>query len=160
MKLEIGKVVMHKNLGLCKVIEQTNRDDILYFKLQTISQPCSTLYIPAMNENDTCRDVMNKQEVDELFEYMKTMDIDLTLQNKQKKDTYTKMLHSNDPQQLAILTRTLYLYKEEKRNKKQILGVEDNHIYEQAAKQLHEEIAFAYEIPQEEVIELIITKLK
>ena len=65
MKLEIGIGVMHNNLGLCKVIEHTNRDDILYFKLQTISQPCSTLYIPAMNENDTCRDVMNKQEVDE-----------------------------------------------------------------------------------------------
>ena len=160
MKLEIGKVVMHKSLGLCKVLEVTKRDDIPYYKLQTISPPCSKLFVPAKNDNDTCRNIMNKEDVEELFEYMKTMDPDTTLQNKQKKEMFTKMLHSNDPKQLAYLTRTLYLYREEKRNKKQILGVEDTHIYEQAAKQLHEEIGYVYGIPQDEVVNLIIEKIK
>ena len=159
MKFEIGKVIMHRNLGLCTVIALTERDGIPYYKLQTYYEPHSLLLVPKKGDHSTCREVMSRKECEELFEYMKTMEITVNLANKQKKDVYTKMLYSNDPKQLARLSRSLYLYKEEKRNTKQILSLEDTHIFQAAATYLHNEISFVYGIEVEQVIPFIAEKI-
>ena len=159
MKFEIGKVIMHKTLGLCTVIDMVDRDEMPYYKLQTYHSPHSLLLVPKRGENTTCREVMSREDVDDLLEYMKTMEANFNLHNKQKKESYTRMLHSNDPKQLAQLSRSLYLYKEEKRLKKQILSLEDTHLFQQAATHLHNEIAYVYGIDREDVIEFISNRL-
>ena len=75
MKFEIGKVIMHRNLGLCTVIALIDRDDIPYYKLQTYYEPHSLLLVPKKGDHSTCREVMSKEECEELFEYMKEQPI-------------------------------------------------------------------------------------
>lgn len=160
MEFEIGKVIMHKNLGLCTVIDLMDRDGVPYYKLQTYYAPHSLVLVPKNGDHSTCREVMTKEECEALFEYMKDMDTTINLMSKQKRDQYAKMVHSNDPKQLARLSRSLYLYQEEKRTKKQVFSLQDTYVFKEAANYLHNEISYIYGIDRETVIDLIIEKLQ
>jgi len=150
-----NNVLVHKIHGLCEIIDEIEMGGKKYFKVRVFNESSLVIYCPIDKKDEILRPLLTKDEADDLLRYMKTItEVEYDF-SKKRRTLFKEMYYSGDIKNIAYLARVLFLLKEYKKEKNQDLGLEDNKIFENASKMLHDEFAVVYDINRENIEEFI-----
>lgn len=157
--LEVGKIMAHKSHGICKIVEVLQIGGLDYYKLVPSIDDTMSIFVPISKENELLREVLTKDQADELVSYMKTIDDEIVEDTKERRDAFHKKLLSGDLHDIAYLCRKLYLLKQSKGDTHTKFCITDSTMFEKAHKLLFDELAVAYSIDRNHIEEYIVELL-
>lgn len=147
---KIGTFVSHRSDGICKIVSIEEINGKPFYKLESTGDFHNIVYSPVDSQNQPFRNLITKQETDDLLKYMTTITNFVVESSKKRRELFKSLLYSNDPKKLVFLLKNLYLYKLDKERKNQFLSQEDKYIYKRVKKLLGEEFSIVLNINQEE----------
>ena len=156
--LKVGDLVIHCRDGLAKITGETNINDRAFFLVHIVRESNETIYVPVVGAENIIRPVMEKQEADELIDYMNTISLEYNKNTKQRRDLFKKKLASGDVKEIAYLFRQLYLFKTHPDEVK--VGPVDLDMLGYASNNLLDELALSYDLPRDKIQEFVYSKMK
>lgn len=165
---KVGDKIVYGKNGVCEVVEITQMslsDDSkkeLYYNLKPIYQQGSTIYTPAENGKIAMRAVINKEEAEKLIELIPKIKAE-PIANSNKREMveiYENALSSQDPADLAELTKSIYAKKQIAEQNKKNMGAVDEKFMKKAEEMLFGEHAVALGIEKDDVPEYIAKKIE
>lgn len=150
-KYEVGTYVSHKSEGICKIISIIDINGSSFYKLESKNNFHNIVYSPVDKEEQPFRDLITKEEITQLLDYMKSIKNFNVDSSKKRRETFKEFLYSNDPKKLIYLFKSLYLYKILKEEKNQILSQEDKFIYKKAHSLLNDEFSLVLNLDSSDV---------
>ena len=155
-RYNIGDFLIYGLNGACQVVEIGTLDfagpDKIYYSLKPVSDSRSTIFVPLMKEEEELRSVISKNEADEILEKVK----------KAKAATYTPVrencdviLKSGDNVAVSQMIKLLRGMRRENRKVHKGLNIQEERLLKDAERVFFSEMATAYELSIEEVINKI-----
>ena len=162
--LKVGDLVIHCRDGLAKITGETTINDRAFFLVHIVRESNETIYVPVVGAENIVRPVMEKQEADELIDYMNTISLEYNKNTKQRRDLFKKKLASGDVKEIAYLYRQLYFYEKigGENNTEIKLGPVDIDMLSYAENMLMDELSLTYSVNRDEIkgfVEKRISKL-
>ena len=156
----IGDYVVKSNEGVCRIEDQVfmkgfDREEKPYFMLVPIADARAKLYIPVEAEQQIVRPVMTEQEAMELIGRIDEIECTVIENDKVREKTYKEALHSNDPEQLVGVIKSVFLRSEARRGAGKKATVVDERCFKAAESALYSELGFVLKKEKEEVRKLI-----
>lgn len=158
MKFKIGDQVIHCRDGLAKISSITEIDGREFFLVVCQRQGNETIYVPLDKADIIIRHLMNKEQADEIIDFMNTVTLEFNKNTKQRRDLFKKKLSSGDVHELAYLFRQYQLCRAHPDEVK--LGPVDVDMLSYATNNLLDEFAITYDIPRNKIEEHIYSRLK
>jgi RNA polymerase-interacting CarD/CdnL/TRCF family regulator len=162
MELDINKIIVHKDHGLCKIVGKEYMSFVSknYYIMNPLSTPNMKVMVPEDKTNEFCRDVLTREQCLHIVDSIKNLSDDYIVDNKKRKEEYTKLLHSENLLDIAQLLKYLWTMFENKRANNKAIGSIDTSIFNEAKTKLYSEIQYVLEIKDEDgVIEFIKSRL-
>ena len=158
---KIGQQVMHFREGLSLIVEEKEMSGTLYFIVQPQHEGGEKIYVPVDRAGAVLRQIISKEDIDELIKYMSQIRPELFSNTKQRRDVFKRRLASGDIKDLAYLSMLLYYY----RNPEEIdmpvkFGPADVEMLKNANRTLFDELAIALNIGRDQVEEHVISIMK
>lgn len=155
---EIGKTIIHKDHGLCKIVDiehipSLNKD---YFIMYPKNNDATKIMVPVSMASSMLRDVVSKEECYRIISCFKTIQGEVIQDNKRRKEEYSKLLHSDNLEDLVFLILMFNKLFDEKKNQNKIIGSIDSSMYNEAKNKLLSEIAYVLNISSIEDVEIYI----
>ena len=154
-------MVIYGNQSVCEVVNIGTLSMSMidkkkeYYTLRPIYQRDSVVYVPVDSEKPVMRRVITKEEAQELVKNIPNIKAAWIEKEVEREQEYKKAISSCDPEQLIMIIKTLYSRKKARIEDGKKVTVIDERYFKMAEKQLHEELAFALEIPKEEIADYI-----
>ncbi|HAG70021.1 MAG TPA: CarD family transcriptional regulator [Lachnospiraceae bacterium] len=126
-----------------------------YYTLKPIYQRDSVVYVPVDSEKPVMRPVITKEQAQKLIKNIPNIKAAWIEKEVEREQEYKKAISSCDPEQLIMIIKTLYSRKKARIEDGKKVTVIDERYFKMAEKQLHEELAYALEIPKEEIADYI-----
>ena len=101
-------------------------------------------------DNSKLRRVFNEGELQALIANMPKIEYEWIKDKKQREEFYQKALHSGDCMALIQVIKSIYLVKEEKEKKGKSISYTDLSVFQEAQRQLWEEVAYSAHIAIED----------
>ena len=152
MEYKVGDRVIHSREGLSTIVSETQIAGNDYFVVVADNGDRENIYVMKSRTDNIIRPVMSKEEVNKVFDYMKTIGPEFISNTKQRRDQYRKKLLSGSVYDLAYLSRQLYFYlylNEQGQTVK--LGPTDLQMLRDAEKILFDELAISLNVTPEEL---------
>jgi RNA polymerase-interacting CarD/CdnL/TRCF family regulator len=162
MELDINKIIVHKDHGLCKIVGKEYMSFVSknYYIMNPLSTPNMKVMVPEDKTKEFCRDVLTREQCLHIVDSIKNLSDDYIVDNKKRKEEYTKLLHSENLLDIAQLLKYLWTMFENKRANNKAIGSIDTSIFNEAKTKLYSEIQYVLEIKDEDgVIEFIKSRL-
>lgn len=159
MGYKIGDIVVHKAHGLCEIKNLVKMGDIDYYEVMPQYGERVTIYVPIAFSSTIFIDIISPEEADELLRYLKTIDDDVEIMTKQKRDDFKRMISNGDRKDLIYLAHKLRLLKEDKESKNMDLGFQDQALLEMVNRRLFDEFSLTYAIPRNQIEEFIFDRI-
>ncbi len=150
-------MVVYGNQSVCEVVSVGTLSLSMidkkkkYYTLRPIYQRDSVVYAPVDNEKPVMRPVISKEEAQELVKRIPNIEAAWIEKEVEREQEYKKALSSCDPEKLIMIIKALYKRKKARIEDGKKVTVVDERYFKMAEKQLHEELAYALEMPKEEV---------
>lgn len=113
----------------------------------------TTIQTPA--DNEYIRTIANAQDIQSLFQTMPQLE-NIWIEDKSaREDRFKKLLQSGELQNWAQMAKSIYLTKEERAQIKKDIPEKDKQYLLMAEELLFCEIAYALQIPKEQVLDVI-----
>ncbi len=162
----VNDIVLYGMQGVCTIEEISemcfgkNSDE--YYVLRPVYDDKSTIFVPMHNESLTgkMRAVLSAQEIFELINAMPDEDQIWIENDAERKEEYKSILVNGTRDELIKLIKTLYLRKQELKQKGKKLHVADEHFLKEAEKLLYEEFAHVLKIKREQVLPFIMKQIQ
>lgn len=135
-------VLVHKVHGLCKVIDKINLNNQEFAKVLILNDSNLVIYCPYPKMDEFFREPIKKEEIDNLYEYMRTLPPIHIDGSKKQRELITSLLYSGNIKDIAYLYIALERHKKEKSERKQTLSVVENRTLKSATNLLINEISF------------------
>lgn len=163
---QVGEYVVNANNGVCRVEEVVQmsmpggRGVKECYVIVPLGDCTAKTYIPVENKKRQIRAVMTRSEAQELMDTF--MDIEETWieSDKLREKTYKEAIFSSDPRRLVSILRTMYVRGEMRRAEGKKVTTIDERYFRIAEKNLHGELAFALDMPAEDIRKMILRKVK
>lgn len=153
---EINDKVVHAREGLSTIVNKITMGGNDYFVVHSDRGSAENIYVPVKNATSLMRPIMTKKEAMDVIEYMKTVGAEFISNTKQRRDQYKRRLLSGSVYDLAYLTRQLYFFYYYNENGQLVkLGPTDIQMLIDAETILYDEFALSFEVPREEVGQLV-----
>jgi RNA polymerase-interacting CarD/CdnL/TRCF family regulator len=162
MELDINKIIVHKDHGLCKIVGKEYMSFVSknYYIMNPLSTPNMKVMVPEDKTKEFCRDVLTREQCLHIVDSIKNLSDDYIVDNKKRKEEYTKLLHSENLLDIAQLLKYLWTMFENKRANNKAIGSIDTSIFNEAKTKLYSEIQYVLDIKDEDgVIEFIKSRL-
>jgi RNA polymerase-interacting CarD/CdnL/TRCF family regulator len=162
MELDINKIIVHKDHGLCKIVGKEYMSFVSknYYIMNPLSTPNMKVMVPEDKTKEFCRDVLTREQCLHIVDSIKNLSDDYIVDNKKRKEEYTKLLHSENLLDIAQLLKYLWTMFENKRANNKAIGSIDTSIFNEAKTKLYSEIQYVLEIKDEDgVVEFIKSRL-
>jgi RNA polymerase-interacting CarD/CdnL/TRCF family regulator len=128
--------------------------------MNPLSTPNMKVMVPEDKTKEFCRDVLTREQCLHIVDSIKNLSDDYIVDNKKRKEEYTKLLHSENLLDIAQLLKYLWTMFENKRANNKAIGSIDTSIFNEAKTKLYSEIQYVLEIKDEDgVIEFIKSRL-
>ena len=158
--LEIGKVMVHKAHGICTIKEILQIGGNDYYKLVPSFDEGMSIFVPVSKEKEFLREVIDKNQADDLVDYMNNLDDSIIDDSKERRDSFHKKLSSGDLKEIAYMCYKLYLLKKAKLNSNAKFCLTDSVMFDKAHKMLFDELALAYKIDRNKIVDYIRLRLE
>ncbi len=155
MSFQIKDLVVHRIHGLCEIAEVIMNDDREFYRVTPLRDSRITIYVPIGANTEIIRKPLDKEEAMEVLNYIKELDVDLSLTCKKRREVCSKKVGSNNPYDLAFLVKTLTYYKNERKSKQLSFSDTDNQILDKALETLVDEFNISFNSNKEETINSI-----
>ena len=152
MEYKVGDRVIHSREGLSTIMSETQIAGNDYFVVVADNGDRENIYVMKSRTDIIIRPLMSKEEVNKVFDYMKTIGPEFISNTKQRRDQYRRKLLSGSVYDLAYLSRQLYFYlylNEQGQTVK--LGPTDLQMLRDAEKILFDELAISLNVTPEEL---------
>lgn len=154
---EKGEMVFYKNIGVCEVVDITSLDfamdtDQKYYVMKSIYKN-GINYVPVGVEIENIRNIISKEEAEELVRKIPEIEVDavLNLATKEMTEYYEEKLNTGDPLDILELSLSIDKKKEYLSDEKKKFGAIDDNYLKKALDMLYEELAAALGIGKEEM---------
>ena len=154
---EKGEMVFYKNIGVCEVVDITSLDfamdtDQKYYVMKSIYKN-GINYVPVGVEIENIRNIISKEEAEELVKKIPEIEVDavLDLATKEMTEYYEEKLNTGDPLDILELSLSIDKKKEYLSDEKKKFGAIDDNYLKKALDMLYEELAAALGIGKEEM---------
>ncbi|MCH5171879.1 MAG: hypothetical protein J1F31_03500 [Erysipelotrichales bacterium] len=151
--LSIGKVVVHKKHGICTITHYLQMSGQDYYQLIPRFDESMSIFVPVIKEQELLRDVLTKNEADDLISYMRNIDEDLIEDTKERRDDFHRRFSSGDLKDLAYICRKLFILKKAKEKTNSKFCLTDSTLFEKANKMLLDELSIAYNIDRSNIFD-------
>lgn len=158
--LGIGKVMVHKAHGICTIKEILQIGGNDYYKLVPSFDEGMSIFVPVSKEKEFLREVIDKNQADDLVDYMNNLDDSIIDDSKERRDSFHKKLSSGDLKEIAYMCYKLYLLKKAKLNSNAKFCLTDSVMFDKAHKMLFDELALAYKIDRNKIVDYIRLRLE
>lgn len=158
--LGIGKVMVHKAHGICTIKEILQIGGNDYYKLVPSFDEGMSIFVPVSKEKEFLREVIDKNQADDLVDYMNNLDDSIIDDSKERRDSFHKKLSSGDLKEIAYMCYKLYLLKKAKLNFNAKFCLTDSIMFDKAHKMLFDELALAYKIDRNKIVDYIRLRLE
>ena len=160
---EIGTCIICGQHGVCKVeaigplkLYNSAKD---YYTLSPIYTKGGVTYVPADSDKIVMREVISKEEAEQLIEEMDSMD-GLWIENeKRREDVFKAALRSCDNREWVKIIKTLYARKQLRIAQGKKVTASDERYLKAAEDNLYGELAVALDMPKKDVEKYIITRI-
>lgn len=160
MMLGIGKVMVHKAHGICTIKEILQIGGNDYYKLVPSFDEGMSIFVPVSKEKEFLREVIDKNQADDLVDYMNNLDDSIIDDSKERRDSFHKKLSSGDLKEIAYMCYKLYLLKKAKLNSNAKFCLTDSVMFDKAHKMLFDELALAYKMDRNKIVDYIRLRLE
>ncbi len=158
--LEVGKIMVHKAHGICTIKEILQIGGNDYYKLVPSFDEGMSIFVPVSKEKEFLREVLTKDQADELVTYMNSIDNTIIDDTKERRDSFHKKLSSGNLKEIAYMCYKLYLLKKVKLNSNAKFCLTDSVMFDKAHKMLFDELALAYKIDRDKIVDFVRLKLQ
>ncbi|MEG0277419.1 MAG: CarD family transcriptional regulator [Coprobacillus sp.] len=152
-----GDIVLYGSEGVCMIDEVMTRkfkDQLLeYFILKSVYNPSSKIFIPTQNEDlmSRMKDIMSKDEIYQLIAHINEEELIWIDHDNSRKEKYKEIMRNGQRNELVSLIKTLSLRNKELKLNGKKLNAMDDQFFRDAQKLLNGEIAYVFNIQQDEV---------
>ena len=149
----VNEEVIHCREGLSTIIGNREMNGKNYFLVRANRMSGETFYVPVDSADSIIREIMSKNDADELLRFIKTIEKDFNTNTKQRRDAYKRRLSSGDVKDIAYLYRQLYFYNQlgGEENEEIKLGPVDLDILSYAKNMLMDELTISYQKSRESI---------
>ena len=149
---------------VCKVheIEEKKFNNEDYYILRPINNESLKISVPVTNKNGKIRDLITKEEIENLINKIPNIDI-ITTEDKFIENEYKKLLNNGSHEDLIKIIKTTYLRNKERLDNNKKIAEKDKNYFELAEEYLYNEFSIVLEKTLEETKNYIInavTKLE
>ncbi len=153
----MNDLIVYGNHGVCKVedvgtlsISMADKQK-QYYTLRPVYQRESVIYAPVDNNKTIMRFVLSKEEVEDLIQDIPNIESVWIGNEREREVQYRAALQTCDCRELVKIIKTLYQRKKLRIQDGKKVTVVDEKYFRQAEEQLYGELAFALEMPKDEV---------
>lgn len=158
----INDVVVYGLHGVCRITEIEEKEFAgethLYYTMHPVFKDRSTFFVPVNNEK--VRDLLTPEEIKKLVYTIPQQEIIEVQIEKQRKETYKKIIESGDRAEIFRLLKTLCIRLEEQQKAGKKPHLIDERFLKEAETVLFDEFAFVLNIERESVSDYIKTELE
>lgn len=154
---QVNDLIVYGNHGVCKVenvgtlsISMADKQK-QYYTLRPVYQHESVIYAPVDNNKTIMRFVLSKEEVEDLIQDIPNIESAWIGNEREREVQYRAALQTCDCRELVKIIKTLYHRKKSRIQDGKKVTVVDEKYFRQAEEQLYGELAFALEMPKDEV---------
>lgn len=158
---EVGDSVVSMANGICKITDvveldmSQNHEKRTYFLLIPVTEENAKVYIPFDAAEQRMRRTMNKEEAIDVIRHISGTE-ELSIANEKERELkYKEAIRSCDPYQLVRIIKNLYHRREERLVQGKKCTAVDERYYKIAVHNLHSELAYALDCPENEVTSII-----
>lgn len=162
----IGDTVLYGATGVCQVTGKTEREignqKKEYFVLKPLSADKCTVFVPTDNEKLLCkaRQILSREEIIDIIHRVPACDDIWIEDEKQRKETFSEIMHSGDRLRLMLLVRTLYRRSKQRASEGKRLHIGDERLLNEAERLLHNEFSAVLGISADSVADFITENIK
>lgn len=163
---QVGDYMVHENNGICRVEEITQlkmpgaQKNRMYYVLLPVYTKGSKVYSPVDNSKVVMRNLLTKEEAEDLIKEIPQMEQMQTADLGRGDDPYKAALHSCDCHAWARMLKTLYTKRDQRVRQGKKLVTSDERYLRQAQDHLYQELAMALDITEKEVEKHILEQVK
>ena len=163
---EIGDYVVHNKESVCEITEigklnmsfSNKAKD--YYTLKPIYNVGATVYIPVDNAKKQIREMLTKEQAEQLIQEMPAIDVISVCDEKRREQFYKQALLTNECKEWVAIIKTAYLRKKKRLDSgKKSINIDDKYL-SIAEKFLYGELAAALGMSREDVKIYILKELK
>lgn len=154
---DIGQIVIHKDHGVCIIKDKDHVSylDKDYFILYQIDQVNTKIMVPVDSIQTICRLLISKTQALELIKKFNLIDGDYIVDNKKRKEEYTKLLKSGDLEDLIYLIKILEKLFKDKKHVNKAIGTIDSSLYNEAKNKLYQELSYVLDMNYDAIDSLL-----
>ncbi len=160
IKFENGTFVSYGNVGVCEVIAcemhavpgDDEEEEKLYYKLRPANDPNSICYVPAETAAQRMRHLITRDEIARIFAAIREIERqNWCNDNRQRKESFQQIVHSDDYVAMFQMLRTLYQQKMYCYAHHRRLSTADESFLAQAETRICQEFSVVLDMSVEEV---------
>jgi CarD family transcriptional regulator len=161
-----GEYVVYGHTGICKVMGVTtmNMDGIskdrLYYVLQPDGRSEGSIFTPVENGKQVLRKMITKDQAEELFAEIPSIEAIEINDNKQREEQYKQCLKSCDCRELIRVIKTIHQRKKIRLAQGRKVTATDEKYLKMAEEKLYSELSVLLEIPKRGMEEYIINRIE
>ncbi len=161
----LNDAVVYASYGVCIITAIEKRDfsgeNIEYYILHPVNDQKNTFYVPTSNSSLTqkMRSVFSRKEAEELIKLMPDEKFVWIDNEIQRKEAYRKIIENGSRRELVKLIKSLYIHKKILAENHKHLHSADEHFLQEAENMLYEELAYALDIPKNNVVSYICSQV-
>lgn len=165
MIFEKGEYIVCNNVGICLVKDVTPKDmdgvmqEKLYYILQPLDSVNSRIYSAVDNEKMAMRRVISNEEVENLLDEMKEIEILSVDNEKRREEIYKETLHKCECIGWAQLIKTIYCRKKEKASQGKKITTIDSKYLKKAEDYLYHELAISLNLEPIDIKERVLDEI-
>jgi len=163
---QVNDTVTYGTNGVCKIEDITMKEFMgttkEYYVLKPVNDSAATLYVPVHNEKiaGKMRRILSEQEVYQLIETMPEQDNIWFQRDNERKEQYKMIIAEGDHRKLIGMIKAIYLHKKKREEEGKRLHISDERFFKEAERILYDEFQYVLNIRREELLPLIISKIK
>lgn len=147
------------NYDVCKVIDIKNINGRDYYVLTPVKDNTLTIKVPVSNENNNVRKLLTHDEVNNLINKMKDIEL-IDVDKNYLESEYKRLLNTGNREDLVKIIKTTYIRNKKRSDLGKKIGEKDDAYFHLAEKSLYNEIAIVLGMSFDETKEYIINRLK
>ena len=153
---KIGQYLVYRK-DVCEVKEIKEKEGKEYYQLTPIDDDSLKIEVPI--DNDCLRNVISKQEMENLINKIPSIDI-IDCNDRMIELEYRNLISTGEKEDLIKVIKTAYLRNKERLNNKKKLSEKDTSYQEKAEKLLYNELRVVLNLTFDQVKEYIINKVE
>ena len=160
MRWEADSIVVHVREGVCRIVSIENKimtgdEPMEYYLLSPVYDPSSRIYVPTEKGDAFLRDPLTKEEIHELIHMIPDINLEWISDEKTRQRELREDLKSGSHKTLLGIITSLYKKKEEISGTGKKFHTSDEHVLNEAARQIHREFGYVLGMEPDEVPDYI-----